>query len=640
MEKRRQQTLADYAAIALCPSLIVLLISSLVYFLVLCIYRGGYSGRIGYIWFMFILGTVGIARLSIEKSRSYAFGYAAVLGGATFFVLSRFMQVQGPAAALTPILNGGMIALVWFLADRITFDCTLIDEYEDASDRGLIDGLTDAGATAEQALGQDAAQRAKRRRGHQPGRTVLWLTAAALPIFGLGQFMLPQDSQWQQAAISALAIYLFAALALLVATSFLGVRRYLRQRGVDMPANVSAAWLAGGVGMTITMLLVCFLLPQPGKLLASIELPETISTPAWLKPSQYGWGGEAANPDSANEGAALTPTPEKNASGETPPPAASGQSGEKSSGEGGGQKPGSQAGPGDQGEKSSDEQTSGEQGTGGKDAGGKGAGGKDEASKEQGKGSEPSPDTSSSETEQAKLMPDEKKAGERPADERPADEQNKQEPSGQEDPKKESVTAPEKSAAEKPQASEPDTIEQSDAQQEPPADTSSWLDGFLPKLGSMFRAVIYLVLIGILAAFAWIQRHEIAKAWQAFLAWLEGKKIETDVDNNLASAMRSPPTLRPFASFRNPLGTRIDPREAIIVTYQAAEAWWREKGQARHPQETPFEYSRRLQTGGKADHDAMLRLTDAYNRVVYGDQSVHTNDLHAAATVWKSFSQS
>ena len=213
MEKRRQQTIADYAAIALCPSLIVLLISSLVYFLVLCIYRGGYSGRIGYIWFMFILGTVGIARLSIEESRSYAFGYAAVLGGATFFVLSRFMQVQGPAAALTPILNGGMIALVWFLADRITFDCTLIDENEDASDRGLIDGLTDDGATAEQALGQDAAQRAKRRRGHQPGRTVLWLTAAALPIFGLGQFMLPQDSQWQQAAVSALAIYLFAALS-------------------------------------------------------------------------------------------------------------------------------------------------------------------------------------------------------------------------------------------------------------------------------------------------------------------------------------------------------------------------------------------------------------------------------------------
>jgi len=239
LEKRRHQSVADYAAIALCPSLIVLLISSLVYFIVMCVYRGGYSGRIGYIWFMFILGAVGIARLSIEESRKYAFGYSAVLGGATLLVLSQFMTVQGPLAGLTLVINGATIALVWFLADRITYDCTVIDDEEDASGQGLLDGLTDDGGAA-----NDTDQHATRKRGRQPGRTVLWLTAAALPIFGLGQIMLPDDARWQRSAIFALAIYLFAALSLLVATSFLGVRRYLRQRGVDMPANVSTAWLA------------------------------------------------------------------------------------------------------------------------------------------------------------------------------------------------------------------------------------------------------------------------------------------------------------------------------------------------------------------------------------------------------------
>ncbi|MGV3485459.1 MAG: hypothetical protein ACO1RT_13660, partial [Planctomycetaceae bacterium] len=132
MNHRRHPTLADLAAVALCPALIVLLISSLVYFLIMCIYRGGYTGRIGYIWFMFILGAVGIARLSIQESRKYALGYAAILGGATFFVLGRFMTVQGPLAGLSPVINAATIALIWFLADRITYDCTLIDEDKDA----------------------------------------------------------------------------------------------------------------------------------------------------------------------------------------------------------------------------------------------------------------------------------------------------------------------------------------------------------------------------------------------------------------------------------------------------------------------------------------------------------------------------
>ncbi len=210
------------------------------------------------------------------------------------------MVVQGPLSSLSFLINGGMIALVWVLADRITFDCTLIEEGEDASGQGLLDGLTNHEGDSDLVKSDQAAQ-ATRRRVHQPGKTVLWLAAAALPIFGLGQWMLPRDDRWQSSAIMALGGYLFATLSLLVATSFLGVRRYLRQRGVDMPANVTGAWLVGGIVMTISLLAVCFLLPQPGKMLANLELPSAMDSPDWLKPSRYGWGGESAKPGSPSD---------------------------------------------------------------------------------------------------------------------------------------------------------------------------------------------------------------------------------------------------------------------------------------------------------------------------------------------------
>jgi len=619
LEKRRHQSVADYAAIALCPSLIVLLISSLVYFIVMCVYRGGYSGRIGYIWFMFILGAVGIARLSIEESRKYAFGYSAVLGGATLLVLSQFMTVQGPLAGLTLVINGATIALVWFLADRITYDCTVIDDEEDASGQGLLDGLTDDGGAA-----NDTDQHATRKRGRQPGRTVLWLTAAALPIFGLGQIMLPDDARWQRSAIFALAIYLFAALSLLVATSFLGVRRYLRQRGVDMPANVSTAWLAGGVGMTAIILLVCFLLPQPGKMLASVELPQALESPDWLKPSSYGWGSESAKPEDGQNPAS--------ASASAPP-----QSPEQEPGESGG-------------DQSQSEKSSGE--PGGKKQGDKGEGGEKNGGKKKSDGSENGENKSASKSDDpgdgaekakdgdTKSQDANQDASEEKSDSSTPSEENESENPPPQDADEASSQELSKGDEEKQSSESQSKDNQADSQSQPPPEPSSPPSSFtnnLPSLSGLLKAIVYLVLIGVLVAFAWIQRDEIAKAWEAFLAWLRGEPASSLETEERISQAAITKTSMPFSAFRNPLGKNGDPKDAVIVTYQAAEAWWREHGQARNPDETPFEFIRRLKPANKADHDAMMRLTEAYNRVVYGDDSVGPPDLAAAAAVWKSF---
>jgi len=48
-----------------------------------------------------------------------------------------------------------------------------------------------------------------------------------------------------------LALYLAAALGLLVTTSFLGLRRYLRQRYPQDASTIAVAWLKFGVGVVI-----------------------------------------------------------------------------------------------------------------------------------------------------------------------------------------------------------------------------------------------------------------------------------------------------------------------------------------------------------------------------------------------------
>ena len=55
-----------------------------------------------------------------------------------------------------------------------------------------------------------------------------------------------------------------AALGLLVTTSFLGLRRYLRQRYLVMPGNIAFGWVQFGVIGAALVLCLSLLLPRPG----------------------------------------------------------------------------------------------------------------------------------------------------------------------------------------------------------------------------------------------------------------------------------------------------------------------------------------------------------------------------------------
>jgi hypothetical protein len=271
-------TVADYMVIALSPVLIMALVGSLCFFLVEVFYRGKMLGSVCWVLFWFIIGIVLVARIAIEKSSESAASYGLALASVTWL----YMMKTQP----TYLVGVMLLAIVWFCAHKLVWDCTLIDEDQDSSGQGLLQKTTAPGAVKptekKEGLGlrlrlglglepappqKSPAKKPARKVSapHSPGRWVVYFSVAALPLFGVGQMLLPGgDVVARRAGFMFLALYLAAAMGLLVTTSFLGLRRYLRQRYMKMPPTIAVAWLKFGVGVVIIVLIGAVFLPRPG----------------------------------------------------------------------------------------------------------------------------------------------------------------------------------------------------------------------------------------------------------------------------------------------------------------------------------------------------------------------------------------
>jgi hypothetical protein len=294
-EPRTEKTLADYVAIAIGPVLIMALVGSLVFFLLEVLYVGQYHGRLQWILFFFVFGAVLIARISMTSGISDRAGvYGVILGGLVWLALVVYVEYP-PGSGVAQFgwaINLVLIALIWWSAHRLTWDCTLIDDSVDASGAGLLEeaGLEQGSAAAPQ-QGQDGPKKKKKQpsglagwwqryrhhraeqqqRPHAPGVWVVYFSLAALPLFGLGQLLMSANevrsgaerATSQRQAFFLMTIYVGSGLGLLLTTSFLGLRRYLRQRGVRMPAAVTGVWLLFGGLLAAGLLFVGALLPRP-----------------------------------------------------------------------------------------------------------------------------------------------------------------------------------------------------------------------------------------------------------------------------------------------------------------------------------------------------------------------------------------
>jgi hypothetical protein len=96
------------------------------------------------------------------------------------------------------------------------------------------------------------------------GLWVVYFSLAALPLFGLGQSLIPAEATGRrQYTFWLMVVYVGSGLGLLLTTCLLGMRRYLRQRRLQMPVAMTGLWLGSGAALIVAFLLVGAFLPRP-----------------------------------------------------------------------------------------------------------------------------------------------------------------------------------------------------------------------------------------------------------------------------------------------------------------------------------------------------------------------------------------
>ena len=151
-------------------------------------------------------------------------------------------------------------------------------------------------------------------------------------------------------------------------------------------------------------------------------------------------------------------------------------------------------------------------------------------------------------------------------------------------------------------------------------------------VGSLLKFLIALGLACVVGVFVY-RNHEAILEWFNGL-WSRQLSSTDDKELDLPKQVIEAP-LRSFSSFRNPIGTEKDPRQIVIVTFQAFEAWTREQGSRRRPDETPSEFLKRIAGTVPQLSTSALRVVDSYNRIVYGGEMATKADISAADHVWK-----
>jgi hypothetical protein len=573
------------------------------------LYVGKYEGRLQWILFFFVFGAVLIARISMQSEIANRAGlYGFILGGLVWLALLLYVDYHdsGPLASFGWAINALLIAIIWWCAHRLTWDCTLIDDAVDASGAGLLEaaGLEKPSGAADESTPVEVPKRKKEphpllawwdryqdfrdkrlKRPHTPGVWVVYFSLAALPLFGLGQALIPEtDGKRRAYSFLLMVVYVSSGLGLLLATSFLGLRRYLRQRGLRMPRSLAGVWVLVGGVMIAALLVGGSFLPRPDG-----DAP-------WLE-----WAGLQSG--------------QRNASRLDVKGGRAGEGKGRRSGRGSKQGKGDGSTQGEQGDKS-DQQGRGRRA--GQRQKGEGGGKKEQSEEGGGKGGK-----GKGEDQGQGRDEDNKDPGE--------DDEGRDRAGGEED-------------------------QSSDIRREfvpPETGVKNAISSAIENVSPVVKWVLYVVL-GLAAAYvlfrvgwAWLKylanftywaRRLLAALqaiWQDLLAWWYGRPAA----ERAGAGMDDLPVRRSFADFRDPFldgsAEWRSPEELIRYSFEALQAWAVERDLGRQPGETPFEFAGRLGTEFAALEADARRLVNLYARAAYARGSLPAGCQEVLRQFWQ-----
>jgi len=655
-------------AIAISPVLIMGLVGSLAFFLLDLTYHGEHADRLQWILIWFVMAIVLIARIAIVEGAERASMFGLALAGVMMLAVMRF----APGFLLfTPFL----LALIWWCAHELTWNCTWIDDDEDPGGEGLLQaaGLdrpeeSDSSTTSTRAEDLPALPKQgerpcwrrlnteKRRRARAPGVTIVWFSLAALPIFGLGQLAIPAgDVGRRQHAFWLATIYVGCGLGLLLNTAFLGLRRYLRRRGLEMPASISGGWLTLGALMIVALLIAGAILPRPSAeyslARAAVEASkEALGANRWAALSGSAGKGEGASGGEGDQ----EPQQQGDAEGKGEP----GGSQEGDAASGSGEKQGSKGQSGDkggQGQSSSQGKASGKQqsDSGKQSQGQKGRQGQQSEGK--GKGQD-----SGQQQNQDSSQQGDNNQGEKDSDDRGDDPKSKGDDQGQEKGDQGKSDAAKGKSGDKSRSSggsssrapksEGKSGEPSSAAKPPshPSTTQSLQDfvqqanNLLGNLSGVAKLLKWLLVIAAVGFFVWQFGPELRRMLEGLLAWLRGLFGGGAAEDGDEPEIPAAAVLRKlsFAQFSDPflsgLSDRAGPDQLVAYTFAALEAWGREAGLERTDDQTPLEFSEALAAKFPQLEPAAAQTAEFYTFLAYGRGRLTPQVRGPLETLWQS----
>jgi hypothetical protein len=652
---RLHKTLADYVVIAISPALIMALVGSLVFFLLRVFYQGEFQGRLHWVMMCFVFASVLISRIAIEEGFERAAPFGVALAIVVGLAANKFIEVQGTwADSYGWVVNFALIAIIWWCAHKLTWDCTVIDQREDASGEGLmqaagLERLRDAGETTssdglnlEGTTGREVPagywQRyvEHQRRPHAPGVWVVYFSLAALPLFGIGQWFIPaSDVGGRRYVFWLLCLYVTSGLALLVTTSFLGLRRYLRQRRIEMPTLMANLWLTTGVAIILLLLAAAALLPRPSAEYDVAELGVRFASPdqdaSQYAPSRQDGTQDDQGPAAARENASDSPETEEPQGGGNEPGGQSDDSGGSATTEPSASKSsqsGGQSSAGDSQGQQGQQSQSGQQGK----------------SRQQDPSSQQPPSERPSQSnQQSPAQPD---GTGKPGEAEP----NRDGDSGLARKLREYRDTQRELAKDyedkKPERSEerPQDDSSGDNSVSPPS-TQTIIEPLVSPLASLIRMLQKAFFVLFVLFVLWHYRDQVLAVLRGMLDALRefwaglfgGRRRDFGLAADEAPRIIAPRL--PFAAYADPfasgLAARATPAELVIYSFEAFEAWAAEHGCPRGVEQTPHELARDVKRLNAAVGPHGRALAELYACAAYSRGELPPNTLEQLQSLWR-----
>jgi hypothetical protein len=158
--------------------------------------------------------------------------------------------------------------------------------------------------------------------------------------------------------------------------------------------------------------------------------------------------------------------------------------------------------------------------------------------------------------------------------------------------------------------------------------------------------LFYLAVIAAVAYWAWKSwpalmeaLKDFLEAWRAFWAKLFGGKpgAKEAAPGEAAAEPKAAP--RPFADFADPFAAgwaeRWSPDELVRYSFAALEAWAREHGYPRGPEQTPYEFAEGVSDRAKRLGRHCRKMADLYSRVAYAPGTLPATSVAPLRDFWQ-----